>query len=331
MSTVENERLKKITGIGPKRLARILTKLIETHQTLDEFFKLPSEQIIKDFKLPKNVAEAIANASTINETVEMSEIELLNSKGVKVVKRGEPNYPIRLEATLGDAAPSVLYMWGNIDLLNKPSVGFCGSRNVTEKGIDVTIDTAKQITDLGWVVVSGHARGVDTAAHRTSLENNGSTIIVAPEGMLNFKLRSELKKIAKHNQILIISEFPPKARWTVGNAMTRNKTIIGLSDAMILVEARLEGGTFEAGKAALKLKIPLYVAAYQKPGISAAGNEHFLRKGAVALLKDEESGKANIASLRQTVNSKDRTVEKIAEEKPQQLEMFLPIERNTIN
>ncbi|MCI0714286.1 MAG: DNA-protecting protein DprA [Chloroflexi bacterium] len=212
-------------------------------------------------------------------------------------------YPQRLKSLLGEKAPEPLYYWGNLELLNKPAVGFCGSRDATDKGLQVTADTAEQILDKGWIVVSGHAKGVDSTAHRIALENGGSTIIVLPEGFNNFTLRRELKDIAKPEQLLIISEYPPEARWTAWRAMQRNKTIIGLSDAMVLVQARMKGGTFAAGEESLKYKISLFVAVYQNHGEESEGNLYFLKRGAIALKRSPTSGRANISSLVKAVSN----------------------------
>jgi DNA processing protein len=299
MNTEKHARLENVRGIGPKRYAIVLKRLEELEKSIDELFKMPTSEIVAQFKLPENVAEAISQSTQMVSA--SPDVGNLTQKNIKKVTRGDATYPQRLEKILGEKAPQVLYMWGNLDLLNKPAVGFCGSRNVSERGLEVTAETAQQIVDEGWVVVSGHARGVDTIAHKTALEKGGGTIIIAPEGILQFRLRQELKKIATPEQILIVSEFPPDRRWSVANAMTRNKTIIGFSDALILVEARTEGGTFEAGKAALRLKVPLYVAQYQSPAQSATGNNYFLERGAKRLLKNSDSGKPNLDDLYKTV------------------------------
>jgi DNA protecting protein DprA len=318
MNESNSTRLRSVKGIGPKRYSSILTKLAELRRSIDDLFQMPAAEIAATFKIPKQVAQAISTAGD-------AATPPVTNSDFKILKRGTPSYPKKLEELLADKAPPVLHVWGNLDLLNRPAVGFCGSRHATAKGIEVTADTARQIVEQGWVVVSGHARGVDTMAHRTALENGGSTIIVAPEGISRFRLRRELKQIAKPENILIISEFEPEAGWSVGRAMTRNKTIIGLSDAMILVEARLEGGTFEAGKAALRLKVPLYVAQYQTPGESAAGNEYFLKHGAHPLLKSSGTGKANIDHLRQTVARRDKIVVSAESPNGSSEQLLLPI------
>lgn len=225
---------------------------------------------------------------------------------LSVIQTMDFSYPAKLKSVLVQSVPQTLHFWGNLNLFTKPSVGIAGSRNVTPKGLQVTTDIAQQVSTLGWVVVSGHARGVDVTAHRVALECGAGTIIVLAEGLQDFRLRQELKKIAKPEQLLIISEFRPKAGWHVGNAMTRNKTIVGLSDAMVLIESRMEGGTFEAGKTALKYHVPLFVAKYELPGESAAGNEYFLQRGALPILKSSHTNRAGIGELQALVARKSR-------------------------
>jgi DNA protecting protein DprA len=324
------QNLQRIKGIGPKRSEAILQRLDETGRSLDDFFALSVTEIKQQFNLPINVAEAIVQSITEEQPVTATaEEDALITKGIKILKRGTPEYPKRLARLLGDKAPDILYVWGNTDLFNKPAVGFCGSREASEKSIEIAADTARQIVEEGWVVVSGHARGVDTAAHQAALKSGGGTIIVAPEGILSFKLRRELKQIAKPEQILIVSQFPPAAGWAVGRAMGRNSTIIGLSDAMVLVSARAEGGTFEAGKTALRLRTPLFVARYESPGESAAGNRYFLDRGAYQLSKKESTGKPNTEYLLKIVKASNELFQEAKEAisseaaKPHQLPLVL--------
>lgn len=307
MNAGSYDRLWNIRGVGPKRFASITQTLKDTGQAVDDLVQMSADAIKAQFGLPIHVAKAIAavgRETTLRENNaknKNTEDGVLSEKGIRVLKKEDKDYPERLKNVLGDHAPSVLYVWGNLDLLNKPVVGFCGSRYATDKGLEITADAAEQIAASGWVVVSGHAKGVDSTAHRVALENGAGTIIVAPQGILDFKLRQELKRIAKPEQLLIVSEFPPKAGWNVGYAMQRNQTILGLSDAMILVEARSSGGTFEAGKQALRLTIPLYVAQYESPGDSAAGNTYFIRQGAKPIFKARETGRARLDALKEDI------------------------------
>jgi DNA processing protein len=307
MLTSDLNRLQNIKGIGKKRLETILKKLNELQQPINWIFSMPSEQIKKVFGLPIHIAKAIAETTLEipdgHEATKQPTLKnvTLHSYRIHVLNPTSLEYPYRLITILGGKTPQQLHIWGNLDLLNKPAVGFCGSRNVTAKGLEVTSDIAEQVAQLGWVVVSGHARGVDITAHRVALENAAGTIIVLAEGIEDFKLRQELKKQAKKENILIISEFAPKARWNVGYAMQRNTTIVALSDAMMLIESRMEGGTFNAGQTALRLNCPLFVVQYQSSSESNQGNQFFIEHGAIRLFKNQTTGQANINPLKEVV------------------------------
>lgn len=217
-----------------------------------------------------------------------------------------PQYPNRLKDILGKKNPQSLSVWGNLALLDLPSIGFSGSRTVSQQGIKVTAHIAKQCVELGWVVVSGHAKGVDTTAHLTALEQGGNTIIVIAEGIEIFKLRQEIKRIATPDNILIISEFPPNAKWNVGYAMQRNKTILALSDALLIVEPRTEGGTYDAGQQAIKYDIPLFIAEYETISPSKeSGSSYFLQNGAKILYNHSETQLPSISQLKRVFDVDD--------------------------
>ena len=153
-------------------------------------------------------------------------------------------------------------------------------------------------------VISGYAHGIDLAAHKGALEAGGSTTFVLAEGILNFRVKEQIQSALGNDSFahaLIISEFPPGLTWKAHNAMTRNRTICGLSDALVVIESGLEGGTFEAGKTALDLKVPLFCVEYAEPSPSAAGNPYFLQHGAMSL-KRARNGQPNLSKILAVVN-----------------------------
>lgn len=313
--------LQDIKGIGTKRHEKIVAYMQEKKLSLADIYAMPVAELRDKLALPLAVATAIVDAAKDNPDEKKNILENNSStKEILLLSKEDERYPQRLVKLLGTKAPAMLSVWGNLDLFNKVAVGFCGSRNVTEKGLEVTADVSEQIAKLGWVIVSGHARGVDMTAHRVALENNAGTIIVLPQGFKGFKLNPELKKLAKKEQLLIISEFPEDAGWQVWRAMQRNSTIIALSSAMVLVESRTEGGTYNAGKTALHYKQPLFVVEFQEKGNSNEGNEYFLKHGAIRLAKSRETGRANINQLREKVESNLQSAEAL--EKPKQMQLF---------
>jgi len=292
-------------------MRRILTRLMQAGTSLDEFLGLSAGEQVARFGLARHQAQSLQSARAKIEKTRME----LQRHGIRLLVCTASEYPNRLRRHLGSQAPPLLYAWGNVDLLQKNAVGFCGARNASEQGIAVAQDCAAQIASWDWIVVSGGARGVDTTVHRTALESGGGTIIVLPEGILRYRLRSNLKPLITSENTLLISEFPPYMSWSVANAMQRNRTVCGLSDALVVIEAGTSGGTFEAGKLALRLRMPLFVADYAEPATSAAGNAYFLAHGAYALRRSVTTGQANLEPLRRAVIAPSKTIPPAVQER----------------
>jgi DNA processing protein len=213
------------------------------------------------------------------------------------IDRDDPRYPMRLKVLLGKHAPQRLYLRGNSDLLDEHAVSFCGARNASEKGIEAAALCARTASNSRFVITSGNARGVDRATHREALLSGGFTILVLPEGMEHFRVAPELRDVWDWTRVLVVSQFEPKAVWRSYHAMDRNKTIMALSCAMIVVEAGEKGGTRAAGEDALKLQIPLFAVDYGFDETVAPGNRELIRKGAKPLKKSRETGEPNLTTL----------------------------------
>jgi DNA processing protein len=207
------------------------------------------------------------------------------------------SYPSALKDLFGHfAAPDVFFL-GNLDLLNRQAVGFCGSRSVSEAGIRVAEDCAQQLVRMGVVVVSGYAKGVDAVAHSTALRSGGATIVVLPEGIEHFRIKRELSNLWDWNRILVVSQFEPNAIWRADRAMERNKLIVSLSDATIVIEAGSTGGTLNAGMTALRLLKPLFVANYTSVDVTAPGNALLMKNGGKPINRSKKSGRAEIGPI----------------------------------
>lgn len=287
-------QLQAASGMGAATQRAVLDFVHSQGLNLQDYLAL-SPNDWRRSGLSDQQVSALAAQTTISQAERWA--DLLARRDIRVISLHGPEYPERLKRILGKLAPSVLAVWGCQRLLNQPAVGWCGSRHASEQGIAFTEDTVEQAVAQDITVVSGAAKGIDTAAHRTALANGGTTIIVAPEGILNFRLRSEIKELVTSTNTLIISEFQPNARWSAANAMTRNHTIIGLSNALIVVESGLTGGTFEAGQFALKTRTPLFVAEYAQPSERATGNSWFIQRGATAIERGVNTQRANVQHL----------------------------------
>jgi DNA processing protein len=170
----------------------------------------------------------------------------------------EARYPPALLKLFGKLLPPDIWVMGNLELLKAKGVGFCGSRKASERGLQVAADCARQLSKAQVTVISGYAPGVDMASHEAALANGGRTVIVLPEGISHFRIKKAIKELWDWHRVLVVSQFQPNAIWRADRAMERNSVIVALSSAVIVLEARDQGGTLNAGYSALQMGKPLY-------------------------------------------------------------------------
>lgn len=286
-------RLLNTRGVGYKTANRILSWCSTTNINLAEFFaKIENNENIQ-LKLNRDIYENLK----VKDDKIFAQLDALEEKEIGMVSITQFGYPVKLSLSLYMNAPPVLFYRGNLEILHRPGVGFCGSRNATERGIQTAHDCAEQLGYKGINIISGYATGVDITTHKAAMGMGGYTTIVLPEGILNFRVRKELKEMFDEKKTLVFSEFLPNLPWSVNNAMTRNATICGLADIMILIEAKVKGGSFDAGNKALEMGRPLFVPVYEGMPEEASANSHFLTKGAYKVLKNEKTNKANLKNL----------------------------------
>lgn len=203
------------------------------------------------------------------------------------------NYPSQLAQALGRKAPGQLDCRGNLELLRTPGVGFSGARQASPKGLEQADTYARQLAHEGWTIVSGHASGVDVASHRAALAAGGTTILVLPHGMDQFRLRPELQTVWDWRRALVVSPYEPQAAFKPFRAIQRNAVIAGLSQGVVVFEAGNLGGTLNTGLTTLKLKRPLFAAVYDEMPPTATGNRLLIARGARALETGQETPARN--------------------------------------
>lgn len=173
---------------------------------------------------------------------------------VQIIRLGDSNYPKSL-LNLKDP-PKQLYVKGNLDLLKRPCISIVGTRDCTRYGLAVAKDLATHCVDAGFVIVSGLAEGIDTAAHQGA---GGSTIAVLGNGfdvyypIINKDLQDEISKNG-----LLISEYPPDFHGDKTTFPQRNRIVAALSRAVVAVEADLRSGTLITVRKAQELNRDVY-------------------------------------------------------------------------
>jgi predicted Rossmann fold nucleotide-binding protein DprA/Smf involved in DNA uptake len=206
-------RLLSVRGVGPARLRQVLARARERGIALEELSVRHSE-LGDVLSAPQH--DQFKALDSLEE-----DLVALENAGISLVSVVDDGYPARMRERLHDQAPPLLWIAGNRDLLSAPTVGFCGSRAASPRGIEVTRDCADQLSRAGCTIVSGYAAGVDMQAHQTALEAGRSTVVVLAEGIRRFRVKRELKSIWSAERTCIVSEFPSSAQWSVGNAMHR--------------------------------------------------------------------------------------------------------------
>jgi DNA processing protein len=281
-------------GVGPSRVR----KLLKRWQLVRENGSLLDDGLLRETLTASQVAALPASRERVKR-----HWDELAKKNVQAVSVLDPAYPDALRQTLGEEAPVLLLCIGNLSLLRKNSVGFCGSREATEKGMATARDSADLLAREGVNIVSGFAAGVDMNAHRAALAAGGTTTVVLAEGILRFRIKKEIREEWDEQRTLVVSEFGPNLPWSVSHAMQRNRTICGLSRALILIEARSTGGSIQAGRDCLKLGLPLFAAVYEGMPEAATGNQELLQQGARRLMKSRSTNRPNIQPILDAIRS----------------------------
>ncbi|MCA9405164.1 MAG: DNA-processing protein DprA [Candidatus Omnitrophica bacterium] len=253
-------------------------------QKLLDFFGCPTKILGSNQK--ELQASGILREQSIQNILEFNhdgflknELALIQSHGVELLCIGDDHYPEQL-ATIPDA-PVVLYMKGQLPKNHHISLSIVGSRKASVYGINTAEQFAVRLGELGIPVVSGMARGVDTAAHRGTLKAGGITIAVLGSGLAciyppeNKPLFSEIV-----SRGAVISEFPMESSPMPYNFPRRNRIISGLSMGVIVVEAALKSGALITADFALEQGREVFAIPGRIDTPSAAGTHKMIQQGA---------------------------------------------------
>lgn len=167
----------------------------------------------------------------------------VDQNGVYALFRGESGYPKALSGI--PSPPEMLFVRGQMPKDDTPAVAIVGSRADTRYGRSQARLIARKLAERGVVIVSGLARGIDGAAHEGALEAKGKTIAVLGSGIRNIypSQHTELAERIVQSGGALVTELPPDAQPLAFHFPLRNRIISGLSDALLLIEARQKSGT----------------------------------------------------------------------------------------
>jgi DNA processing protein len=236
--------LNMIDEVGPVRVRALLDRFGTPEAILDAGRH--------DLMQVTGVGEQVAqNMTGWRDAVKLEdELTRIEQAGIRVVTRDDADYPVNLREIYDP--PIVLYVRGALSDRDKLSIGIVGSRRATIYGREMARKLSAQLARVGVTVVSGLARGVDTAAHTGALEGKGRTVAVVGCG-IDVVYPAENKKLA--DQIVekggaIVSEFPFGSPPDAQNFPMRNRIISGWSTGVVVVEADIKSGALITAKQA---------------------------------------------------------------------------------
>src|SRR3954470_14249435 len=207
---------------------------------------------------------------------------------IRVWRRNAPEYP----AGLLDLTqpPSELYAIGRESALSKPRVAIVGTRNSTGYGERATRTLARSLARAGVTVISGMARGIDAAAHRTALEEGRPTVAVLGTGVdVPYPVGHRHLHRTISEKGLVLSENPPGAKAQKGSFPKRNRIIAALAPVTIVVEAGFRSGALNTASQALELGRTVAAVPGPIDSDQSRGSNQLLRDGAVLIADPDDA------------------------------------------
>lgn len=235
--------LKLIPGLG----TRTSGKLLDRFRTPQAIFRATRSEL-ESAGLSGAVAQSVASGCSFEDAA--AQQEKMAEAGAEVVTLGDPRYPQRLREIFDP--PLLLFVRGRVELLQTLMLGVVGTRRPTPYGLAVAERLSGDLTHAGLTIVSGMARGVDTAAHRGTLAANGDTVAVLGCGV-DVVYPQENRKLAAEIAArgLVVSEFAMGATAFPQNFPIRNRIISGMSVGVLVVEGAQYSGSAITAKLAM--------------------------------------------------------------------------------
>ena len=236
--------LRLVPGLGTNKAGRLIQQL----RTPQAIFRA-SRSDLEATGLSGSVAQTIASGCTFEDAVDQQQKML--ETGTALVPIADPRYPALLKEIYDP--PITLFARGRLDLLQSVMLGVVGTRRPTAYGIAAAERLSPDLAQAGLTIVSGMARGIDTAAHRSTLAIGGDTVAVFGCGV-DLVYPAENRKLAGEiaEKGLLLSEFPMGSPAYPQNFPIRNRIISGMSVGILVVEGAQYSGSSITARMALE-------------------------------------------------------------------------------
>ncbi|MEI9893583.1 MAG: DNA-processing protein DprA [Chthoniobacter sp.] len=272
-STEASIALNMVPGVGPVRLRRLL----EVFETPEQVLLARAAQLRAVDGIGQEVAEAIAHWQ---DKVDLAaELKRVADFGAKVITTESAEYPRMLREISNP--PIVLYVWGELIERDQHALGVVGSRQTSHYGLECAKKLSYQLAYAGLTVVSGLARGIDTAAHQGALAAQGRTVAVIGSGLMDLyppENQGLAEKIAASGAV--VSEFPMTLPPSTQTFPYRNRIVAGWGSGLLVVEAGQKSGALITATQALEHGRLVYAVPGQIDRPTSAGSNRLIQQGA---------------------------------------------------
>ena len=283
-------KMSFISGIGPIRLQKLLSNFGTPECILSAASKGMSSCI------PEKLAQSIVeqkDSLVIRKKIDAAKGWLDASEAHHIISF-DSSYYSPLLRTLPDP-PTILYAIGNHKLLSEPQVAIVGSRRPTHQGRRVAVGISEELARSGFVITSGMAMGIDSAAHQGALACYGNTVAVLGTGVDQIYPRTHGSLYSSIiDQGVLVSEYPLGTTPKPSNFPRRNRIISGLSLGVLVVEAAIGSGSLISARLAAEQGRGVFAIPGSVMNPMSKGCHKLIREGAVLV----ETADDIIADLR---------------------------------
>lgn len=241
-----------VRPLEPKEYSDLAMRLTQAGKTPKDLFGFSAE----DYSAVLNYdPEQITRIMRLLDRNASLSFELGNYQniGIEAITRADAWYPKILKKKLQNACPPIFYYAGDPVLLERQYVGYVGARTIAQEDMDFTIHTVRKTIAMGYGVVSGGAKGIDTVSGTEALRNGGVSVEFLSDSLLKKLKKSDVIRNIQQGRLLLMSVAKPDAGFNVGMAMMRNRYIYAQSAGTVVVRSDLnKGGTWTGANENLK-------------------------------------------------------------------------------
>ncbi|MBM3299035.1 MAG: DNA-protecting protein DprA [Deltaproteobacteria bacterium] len=285
--------LERIPRVGPLSIARLMDGFGSPRAAMAAH----AREIVKRTGLSEKLAEAIAAFQPPEDQIRQ-DIEKLEKLGVRVVTRWDSDYPKNLKEIYDP--PALLFVRGSILEQDSRAVAVVGARNPTRYGLEVAETMTRGLVRAGVTLISGVARGIDTACHMAALREGGRTIGVLGCGIDVLYPRENQGLIEEMVASgAVISEFRPGVKPHATNFFRRNRIISGLAKGVLVVEASRSSGSLITANHAVDQNRDVFAVPGSIMNKRSQGPHHLLKQGAGLVERPEDILQALFSSARE--------------------------------